>query len=489
MEAVTGQRVASPGLHHLTLGVFTTVDTWSSDPAIDAVTQLLEAAGDQGEMIPHSIGAVLPLLVGEGARLRVALDAIQRLDLYEAAAGLDSLVWRGLPDAVLAAASLAPHPGVSAEFRDLVHAHGSDMAEPWQRDLFRTRLDPEHRPEGESASADREVRWFDTAPSNAPHPIAGLAPASEGLKARDQLRLAADLVSRGVVVRRLPAVAVSQPHPAWLASWAPVVGPRPGDRIRTPARLDSLARQRIVDAVLANFPRQRGRTSTTQRRGLSTLPEISDIEIFDDGAIPRPETAFLSGMRRGGLDRWKQEEALRPLDFQGIYHWRFSQVVAFRVASYLNAQGGRRRDLARTAARLVDVVRHEREVPVGITSDGRVMVKRHGDLEDIETGVRASEHVISIADDVYQPFTIGGVEVPRLTHPSEHISVHPAVVAGLPCVAGTRISANAVRAALETARRGGVTNPVEYVRDLYPELQPEQVTDAERIVAKVRATR
>lgn len=489
MEAVTGQRVASPGLHHLTLGVFTTIDTWSSDPAIDAVTQLLEAAGDQGEMIPHSIGAVLPLLVGEGERLRVALEAIQRLDLYEAAAGLDSLVWRGLPDAVLAAASLAPHPGVSAEFRDLVHAHGSDMAEPWQRDLFWTRLDPEHRPERDSAWADREVHWFDTAPSDAPHPIAGLAPPSGGLKARDQLRLAADLVSRGVVVRRLPAEAVSQPHPAWLASWAPVVGPRPGDRIHTPARLDSLARQRIVDAVLANFPRQRRRRSTTQRRGLSTLPEISDIEIFDDGAIPRPETAFLSGMRRGGLDRWKQEEALRPLDFRGIYHWRFSQVVAFRVASYLNAQGGRRRGLIRTAARLVEVVRNEREVPVGITSDGRVMVKRHGDLEDIETGVRASEHVISIADDVYQPFTIGGVEVPRLMHPSEHISVHPAVVAGLPCVAGTRISANAVRAALETARRGGVTNPIEYVRDLYPELRPEQVTDAERIVAKVRATR
>jgi uncharacterized protein (DUF433 family) len=489
VEAVTGQRVASPGLHHLTLGVFTTIDTWSSDPAIDAVAQLLEAAGDQGDMIPHSIGAVLPLLVGEGERLRVALDAIQRLDLYEAAAGLDALVWRGLPDAVLAATALAPHPGVSAEFRDLVHAHGSDVAEPWQRDLFLTRLDPGHLPERDSARADREVRWFDTAPSDTPHPVAGLAPPSEGLNARDQLRLAAALVSRGVVVRRIPAQAVSEPQPAWLPSWAPVVGPRPGDRIRTPARLDSLARQRIVDAVLANFPRPAARRPTERRPALSALPEIDDIEVFDDGAIPRSETAFLSGMRRGGLDRWKQEEALRPLEFQGIYHWRFSQLVAFRVASYLHAQAGRRRGLAATAARLVEVVRREREVPVGITSDGRVMVQRGGDLEDIETGVRASGHVISIADEVYQPFTIGGLEVPRLMHPSEHISVHPAVVAGLPCVAGTRISANAVRAALETARRGDMTNPVDYVRQLYPELRAEQITDAERIVAKVRATR
>ncbi len=440
-------------------------------------------------MIPHSIGAVLPLLVGEGERLRVALDAIQRLDLYEAAAGLDALVWRGLPDAVLAATALAPHPGVSAEFRDLVHAHGSDVAEPWQRDLFLTRLDPGHLPERDSARFDREVRWFDTAPSDTPHPVAGLALPSEGLNARDQLWLAAALVSRGVVVRRIPAQAVSEPHPAWLPSWAPVVGPRPGDRIRTPAHLDSLAHQRTLDAVLANFPRRAARRPTERRPALSALPEIDDIEVFDDGAIPRPETAYLSGMPRGGLDRWKQEEALRPLEFQGIYHWRFSQLVAFRVASYLHAQAGRRRGLAATAARLVEVVRREREVPVGITSDGRVMVERGGDLEDIETGVRASGHVISIADEVYQPFTIGGLEVPRLMHPSEHISVHPAVVAGLPCVAGTRISANAVRAALETARRGDMTNPIEYVRQLYPELQAEQVTDAERIVAKVRATR
>ncbi|MCA1703012.1 MAG: hypothetical protein LC808_06955 [Actinobacteria bacterium] len=489
MEAVTGGRVASPGLHHLTLGVFTTIDTWASDPAIDAVTQILEAAGEQAELIPHSIGTVLPLLVGEPERLLVALDAIQRLDLHEAATGLDSLVWRGIPDAVLAAASLAPHPGVSPEFRELVQAHGSDMVEPWQRDLFLTRLDPEHQPERDSVRADREVRWFDTPPSDARHPIVGLAPVSEGFPARDQLWLAADLVARGIVVRRLPVQALSDAPPGWLPSWAPTVGPRPSDRVRTPARIDSLARHRILDTVLANVPARIRSRSALERRHARVLPDITDIEVFDDGAIPRPETAFLSGMRRRGLDLWKKEEALRPLEFHGLYYWRFSQVVAFRVASYLYARAGRRRGLASTAAQLVDVVRREREVPVGITSDGRVMVSRGGDLEDIETGVRASEHVISMTDDVYQPFTIEGLEVPKLTHPSEHISVHPAVVAGLPCVAGTRISANIVRAALDIARRGGVLEPIEYVQDLYPELRSEQIIDAERMVSKVRATR
>lgn len=125
---------------------------------------------------------------------------------------------------------------------------------------------------------------------------------------------------------------------------------------------------------------------------------------------------------------------------------------------------------------------------MGITSDGRVMVRRGGDLEDIETGVRASEEIISMADHVYEPFTIGGTEVPRLTRPSEHISVNPAVVAGLPCVLGTRISANAVRGALDTARIGG-TDPFQYVQSLYPELGAEQVADAKRFVAKVLATK
>lgn len=482
--------VASPGLHHLTLGVFTTIDTWASDPAIDAVTQLLEVAGGQAALIPHSIGAVLPLLMGDPARLLVALEAIQRLDLYEAATGLDSLVWRGIPDATLAAASLAQHPGVSAEFRDLVGAHGSEMVEPWQRDLFLSRLNVDHLPERDAARADRRVRWFDTTLSESSYPIAGLAPPSEGLTPEDQLWLAASLVSRGVVVRRLPPSAITQVHPAWLPAWAPTIGPRSEDRIRTPQRINLLARQRIVDAVLANFPARIVRSSTRERHQPKTLPELLfTVETFDDGAIPRSETAFLSGMRRRALDVWKKEEALRPLEFHGVYYWRFSQVVAFRVASYLSARAGQRRSIGSTAARLVEVVRNEREVPIGITSDGRVMVRRDGDLEDVVTGDRAYEGIISIADEIYQPFTIQGMEVPRLTHPSEHITVHPAVVAGLPCVAGTRISANSVRAALDTARRGGVSEPVEYVLGLFPELAPEQVIDAERVVARVRATR
>lgn len=343
MEAVTGMRAAPPGLHHLTLGVFTTIDTWASDPSVDAIRQLLDAAGEQADMIPHSIGAVLPLLVGSQERLRVALEAVQRLDLYEAATGLDSLVWRGVPDAVLAAASMAAHPGVSAGFRELVVAHGADMAEPWQRDLLLTRLNPQHRPERDSARTDRLVRWFDTGPHDVAHPIAALAPPSEGFVAADQLRLAADLVSRGVVVRRLPVDSLSVASPAWLPPWVAIIGPRPSDRIRAPARLTTLARQRIIDAVLRSFPAQLRPGPSRARRGSPSPPDISDIEVFDEGAIPRVETAFLSGMRRGGLDGWKKEEALRPLEFQGIYHWRFSQVVAFRVASYLGQHAGRRR--------------------------------------------------------------------------------------------------------------------------------------------------
>jgi len=485
---MTGDRLASPGLHQLTLGVLTTIDTWSSDPALDAFRQIVEAATDQADLIPGSIGVVLPLLAGERERLRVALDLVVRLDLYEAANGLDTLVWRGHPEAVLAAAALAPHPGVGAEFRELVGAHAADMTEPWERDLFLTRLNPEHRPERESARADRQVRWFDNVkPTESPYPLA-LEPAMKGLNAGDQLRLAADLSGSGVVVRRLPPENSVPILPGWLPAWAPTVGPIHRDRIRPPARLDSIARQRVVREVLAVFPRRQP-LHQAARRVPSAGAIIDTIEAFDDGALPRPETAFLSGWRGRRLDAWKKYEALRPIEFHGIYHWRFSQVVAFRAAAYLHERAGKRRDLGKTAAHLVEIVRNERQVPVGITSDGRVMVNRDGDLEDVATGVRASEEIISMTDVVYEPFTLGGNEVPRLLRPSQYTAVDPAIVAGLPCLAGTRISANAARSALDTARRSGADDPFEMVRRMYPELNDQQIADAEHLTSLVRAAR
>lgn len=487
MEALTSHRTTPPpGLNNLVLNALATVDTWASDPGLEALAASLDAAGDDASAIPTSVGQVLPLLAGDRERLLLALELVLRLDLFEAANGLDVLVWRGDTDAVLAAAALASHPGVTAEFRDLVIAHGADLTLGWQRDLFLTRTKPDHEPEGDSARVDRTVRWFPRNISDTSHPVAALAPPSDDFAPEEQLRLAVDLAAAGTVVRRVPSGREVGIDERWLPRWASTIGP--AGQIRPPVRMDRLARQRLVATAMSRFTqRPQLRAGAAPRH--TAFPDMNSIDVFDDGAFPRQETAFLSGLNRRQVDRSDDFPELEPILFRGQYYWKFSQLVGYRAASYLFRTSGRRRGLRGIANRLVRLARSERSVPVGITETGEVVISDKGTLINVETGQTAPESIISLVDRVYAPFPLESGTAPALMNPSLHTSVHPTVVRGAPCVTGTRVTAMTIHHALRNARLTQEGNAARSVVDMFPELSLEAVWDADRLVNDIRATR
>lgn len=486
MEALTSDQLASPALHQITLDVLATVDTWAADPAWEALARLVERADDADVAhIPASIGAVLPLLAGDRSRVDVALDAVARFDLHEAAAGVAVLVWRGVPDGVLAGAALVPHPGVPQSFRDLVGAHAADLGEEWQRRLFRVRVDPGFEPSSDHVAWERAVRWLSPDPSTSRFAAALLEPPSERLSARDHFRLLLDLVAAGVVVRRMPTM--ERPAPPWAPAWAPRIGAYAHTpRFAAASPVSALERRRIIERVFRLTPHawRASRLPTTHER--LSPPELSTIQVFDDGALPRREVAYLSGLRGRQFDRLHRYENLRPLRFRGVNYWTFGQVVGLRAASYLFRLSGRRTRLATVADRLVGLARTHDQVPVAITQTGNVLVKEDDVLYDVESGQVVDEGVVSLVDQVYEPFVLDGATVPRLLRPAQHVAVHPGVVRGLPCVTESRVSVRAVASILQAARVAGKADAVAYASDVFG-IDESKVVDAERVAHAVSA--
>lgn len=483
MEALTGQPVASPALHHLTLRVLSSVDTWTTDPGRVAFQRLVEEADDDDvSLLPDSIGAVLPLLEGMPERLRAAMDLIVKFDLFEAARGLSILIWRGHPAATLAGACLYSNPGVSEEFRDLISAHAHDLVESWERDLYLTRLNADHVPESDAARVDRRVRWLPNMPGDALFAAAGVPAGDADLDARTHFRIILDLVAAGVVVRRWPIHTPVERQ--WLPKWVPVVNRSKAMVLRPDAAPHE--RQRLVRNVFAPVPR-----AWRERHPLVSEPppppgDLTDIEVFDDGAIPRREVAYLAGMRPAQFASLRRFESLQPFHFRGTAYWRFSQVVGLRAAQYLFSLSDRKRGMGFVADRLVQVASNNSRVPAGVTTDGRVLVFEGGVLYDVESGQLADEGVITFTDQVYRPFPLEDRLVPGLLRPSRLTSVHPGIVRGLPCVEGTRVTVGAVAHALSAARSSNRDDPTEFAAASFG-LDPEQVRDAEGVANAIAA--
>lgn len=486
MEALTRQPLASPALHQLTLSIFGTTDLWGGDPARDALTRLVETAREEDvRLIPASLGAILPLLASARGRFEIALDAVLRFDLHEAAEGLGVLVWQGDADAVLAASAVAAHPAAPPTFRDLVSAHAADLPAHWQQDLYHARLNRQYVPRSDASRWDRLVRWLPDDVRSSHFAAAALEPPTTELTPRDHFRLLIDLVAQGVVVRRLPTAIVEEGP--WLPSWVPRIGPgsrQPGFRVTSPLR--SLDRQRVVERVFRLVPKATRVRRPSIDKGAFALPELSMIEVFDDGALPRPEVAYLAGVSKSQFDVFRRYSNLQPLRFRGANYWTFSQVVGLRAAQYLFRAAGRRVGVAAVADRLVGLARSSREVPVAITLTGEVLVKEDEYLYNVESGQLVHEDVVSLVDEIYEPFVLGGSAVPRLLRPAPQVAVHPAVVRGLPCVSGTRVTVDAVSKALASARAAGNDEPVTFVAEAY-DLDPRQVTDAQKVANDVKA--
>lgn len=495
MEALTATPPAPPAVHHLTLRTLATTDSWISDPSRAALESILLDADDREvPYVPRSIGMVLPLLTGAPDQLRIALEAILQYDLHEAAEGLSVLVWRGHQDAILTAAALVANPLVSADFRDLVSAHGSDLAEEWQRDLYQTRMDPDHIPTSDIARLDRQVRWLPGAAEQSAFAVAAVAPPSNPKGWRGYLLLLCDLVSAGIVVRRTATGAHSRDiDSVWLRRWAHTIGDQPTAQISVPsfkALERREERQKLVRLVSRLFPTVKVDLMPAQPLGqepLGQLPDVSSIEVFESGALPRPEVAYLSGLRGSQFESFRKHPSLHPVTVRGMNYWSFSQVVGLRASRYLFSQSGRYKGMAQVAAKLVTLTRLHQTVPVAITRSGEVLVKDDdGVLYDVETNQIVEERILSLVDDVYHPFNIMGASVPALLRPSKHTEVNPQVVAGLPHIGGTRVPATTIGSAVMAARQAGSTNPWQTAASDFG-LDETAVRDAEGVALAIQA--
>ena len=125
-------------------------------------------------------------------------------------------------------------------------------------------------------------------------------------------------------------------------------------------------------------------------------------------------------------------------------------------------------------------------MPVAVTNAGEVLVKDDdGFLYNIETNQIVSEAIL-LVDEIYRPFDILGARVPALLRPSDHTEVNPDVVAGLPHVEGTRVSAMTVGSAVMAARNAGRSNPWLVAAEMF-DLEDAEVRDAEEVALAIQA--
>lgn len=479
------------------------------DPPTETLSRLLAVLDDAAaQEIPATIGEVLPLLRDDELHLQLAIDLIQRVDLYEAWPGFATLLRAPAPSGeVLAAASrLSNHPGVPLLLRELLELTQPLAQLPeWQGRLIDLRLRPdapattliERTAAGEQWPGSD--RWT---PGNAPvialHPSAG--------SPEQVLGLARDLSELGCIVRRLPLEPVSTVPRLWLATWSPVVAADTAAATRSLAGLDhgvivatggqlgpsSAAR------VLAEIENVLPPSSGYVRQGVEPLDMARDsapdasmtTELLSSGSHSRLEVAFLSGARARDLTEFAKSPGLEPRSVHGTYYWSFSQLVAVRTWRYFKSISpgpvGRK-----VAERLVAIAQAEEATLVGVTQAGRVFARDDdGDLVDVENGQTASEAVLSFADRLFKPFPLGsGRSAPDLLRPSRHTRVNPMVAGGSPVVANSRIPALAVHQMLNPMRQSSGTTGLDTVLKEYPELSAESVHDADRLARTLLASR
>lgn len=482
MAALANRSDPTPGVIQATLHAFATVDTWTADPAVEAVEYLVEAVSDDYlGMVPAAVGEVVPLLRSDPERMRVALDAIIRLDLHEALDGLYPLLLRQDRSAVLTAAAVSTGSGESSPIYDLLVTTASLLSEA-DRDLFETRVRPTYEPATEPARWERQVRWNLGNPADQATAAAVIRPIGPHFPPSAHLRVVLDLAKAGVTVVRRSLDRASV-HRA-----VPVIGPDSTDGSFQVSRMPTpLARNRLLGAVQARYPRASLRVARQDSASKEpSVPSLDDFQVFQDGALGAREVVYLTGTSYGQLLRTKDQPALMPRSLLSQYYWSFNQVVGLRTAKYLFAQRGRTRGLPEVAAKIVETVNEREAVPIGITSDRRVVFDDNGRLTDIESGEVSLDGIIEFADKIFRPFTVSKGIVPNLLQPSGHTAVHPAIAQGTPCVASTRIPVEVLDRAVRAARasRSGDASAYQVVGDLF-DLEAAQVEDASHLAVAI----
>lgn len=502
-----------PALNRSVLHVLGTTSLHRGRPVTDAWMGLTGDLDDrEAAALPISIGLALPLLAGDRERLRLAADVAVTFDLFEVATFLVKLL-DDVPDPelALAAAALAANPGVpggvitSLRDRQVVRELAAG-----RRRAFDLRLDPAARIETDLEALLLAQRWpgrRNSAQTVRP-PGPTIAVDSSAGDPSWVLTLLSALHERGASVRRLPRDAARSVPAGWLGPSTPVVAAsattisklkqwgqpvtgaqlvavdlrmHPDRSLRKPLSLDRSLRE-VIDSVAQLLPEDAALLPVPVDREPAVANAPLDKGTFTLGSFNAQETAFLAAGVRNDVYRWSRElDALKPRKVEGFSYWRFNQLVALRTYGYLRNRS-RGHISPRVITALAEFGGRQQGTEVAVTAAGDVLEVTAAGLHELLSGQGAFHEVVRL-DDVFEPFMIGGGRsLPGLLAPGSHARVHPGVLGGSPVLQGHRI-------ACKTLARLAETRGVPAVRDAYPSLDSDHVTDAIAVGRKLLNTR
>jgi uncharacterized protein (DUF433 family) len=475
------------GLIRSVLGAFADADVDQASPITILWRRLTDrlTAGEASQL-PNSIAAVTPLLMKNPDRLRLAIDLAATFDLIEVLPSLLKVVAEThSADAALASAWLATNPGVDPELVAAVQraAENARLSER-QRLALTIRMSPGAAISDSLAAGLQSQVWPGLGLSHASSAPPVVIDESAG-PANVRLKLAGDLHEAGATIRRLPAVWVRKPEPAWLGpnvvvvTWteATVSRLREIDQRMTVGQfvlgpsIDSLrARRRTLAEVSARLPGGSTlRFSSQEELELSADPLRP--ELYKLGAFDVREMLFLSGVAYSTLQRVRED--LAPRESNGSPFWSFNQLMALRTWQVFRLRSGKRNfrtDVLRSLSEFAGAAETTR---IGVTSVGEILLEDRGRLISVTSGQEAIPDFIYL-DEVFEPVPFGQGQVPGLLDPSAHTRVNPSVLGGTPRLEGQRIPA---RTLAKMAEEHGLSSVVS----AYPSIDESHILDGIRL--------
>lgn len=465
-------------------------------PELDELwRRLTHGIDDEGAAaLPNALGALLPLMVSDHGRLRLALDLLVAFDLYEAAADLVALAGRtSHPDVLLAAASLAANPGspedtVGTVARLVRRAPLSEV----QRRAALIRLHPLVEGRGAREARLRAASWpgLFCDPGDRPPTVA--VEVSSTYRAHS-LDMVGAFRAAGASVRRLPPETTGTVRhewlprdpivvlyadgpglPWWMGSGAVDGTPRVVEAtVRRPTPRSRYGRDaRPVEAIVLDVDRMAGSALALRRDGRPApqgLAHPLDRDVLESGSYDTLDMAFLGSGSRREVRRLAHDGLLEPAV---VAHdgqvFRFDQLLGLRLWRYFRDRQPHRRPDPKLFHVVRELAGESATATITLTSDGRVLRLGRDQAEDVASGQFAFGEVIAL-DTLFRPFEIGGGRIPDVFTPSERVAAHPQIQGGTPTSEGTRLPVRLIATAYRL--HGGV----EGVRRMYPELDSRAI--------------
>jgi uncharacterized protein (DUF433 family) len=207
---------------------------------------------------------------------------------------------------------------------------------------------------------------------------------------------------------------------------------------------------------------------------------------FPRGRYDAERAHQLSGVPARTLHDWATAGVLVPDWFSARPRgWSYRDVVYARLLAWLRSKHMDRASAAERVA-LVRELMGSSSIDPGFYSDGTIFVIRN-ETRDRVSGQQAFDGLVDVLDVFELTEPIEGVSDrelwgPSLVHPSAHTYISPWVLAGEPCVDGTRVPTATIYAL--RAERG--LEP-DAIHELYGSLSVDAITDALELEDRLRA--